>query len=368
MKLGTLLLVISCFPLGALGLPEISNATLSPQSAFNKQFFRKTNTHLSSEEFEAKWETVMQSTAESLLHSFVPTYYADLKHLGSLGPIGICFGDLHSDNFRFISTEGTEYAYEDLDDTGFCPISLDVLRYVVSLQLEERSRSLIKRVIREYVAVVDGQSPVRLPHSLYPDLEKERLKEVKENTKNGKFKFGAGIDPVSAEEKTLVKNTFKTTPKLSGLRVLDTAEYTKEDGGSAGLLRYWVLVEDAEGDEDIIELKRQIQPATAIGNWGVTPSPRIDWAVKKLWKGIPFYYFELPVQKIDFLVRSRAKKGFKLEKLSEEDLELVLKAQVGLVALHHREYLRESPILNELAEWLEVSSEFLSARYRNVLH
>ena len=66
------------------------------------------------------------------------------------------------------------HVFEDLDDSGYCPISLDILRYFLSLRLDGENQSTISELAEFYEASLTGnQTLLEFDAEEYPDLEKE---------------------------------------------------------------------------------------------------------------------------------------------------------------------------------------------------
>src|SRR5262249_59112239 len=70
---------------------------------------------------------------------------------------GLCVGDAHPDNFGFLKFDTTMlYAFNDLDDSGHCPVALDALRYITAVRLFF-DKDLAETAAKRYVKVLKGE-------------------------------------------------------------------------------------------------------------------------------------------------------------------------------------------------------------------
>src|SRR5262249_19759014 len=154
--------------------------------------------------FDAKWKGSLVAP-NIFMRSYPPAYHADLMQVGAKrlpGEEGICFGDAHPDNFGFIAINGkTKFVFNDLDDSGICPIAVDAARYSAVLHLYFADADLTADVIEHYVdTVMDSSAGEKIDKSLIPDMDKHRMKEVDTSTKNGKFLFADPVGTPTPEE------------------------------------------------------------------------------------------------------------------------------------------------------------------------
>ncbi len=324
-----------------------------------------TNTQLREDYVFLSDENFINKLSESLesplmfYRSFPISFYKDIK-LVETAKEGICLGDGHIDNFGFILFEKyTKYLFNDLDDSGLCPLPLDALRYFSSLHFFSLSNAQIQELISYYIAHLEGTPNVPdMPESLVEDLEKKRLKNLKKFTLDNHFILDDEVIATSDEIKTQV--TQVVTKKFLNLKVYDVAAYLKENGGSGGLNRYWVLIENQESQFDIIELKQRASPATLFSTTSQTPL-ELESLAKNIWGELPVYFEELELNGMNYQVRSRTKEDINLSKVDASQREAVLKIQVAFIARHHKLY--EVQAHKRSAEWYYINSKLIAKRF-----
>ncbi|MCB9025968.1 MAG: DUF2252 family protein [Bdellovibrionaceae bacterium] len=213
--------------------------------------------------------------------SFVAYYYLTAKEMLSTKELdmpqyfydesssqdywGWCAGDAHPDNFGAMFITGTNkpvFTINDPDDAGYCPLSLDILRFLTGVLLYEEDYNLVP-VLESYQSGVLGK---------YREFSKPVNKLLKKayekgtELKDGDFKNG---DPKSRrlernlddfvvseishlEKQDLI--AFVESKLSAKATLLDAIKFYKTDGGSGGLYRYKLLL-DLEQKPFIIELK-----------------------------------------------------------------------------------------------------------------
>jgi hypothetical protein len=148
---------------------------------------------------------------------------------------------------------------------------------------------------------------------------------------------------------------------------LDVARDVKTTGGSAGLRRFWLLVEDATHPRTILELKELATPGTEFGPHDVTYDgpDRFD-VLKPFWWDIaaPHDHFSVDVLSGRFVVRDKFRRvNPKPDALTQAERLDLLAAEASLLANRHRDaWVGVDP--DVLAEWLRESSVTLVARWR----
>jgi hypothetical protein len=331
--------------------------------------FRETYGHLSESAFEAKFNGALERPL-MFMRSFVNTYYADAPSTLSPDNLIFCLGDAHPENFGFLEINNTSrYVFNDLDDSGLCPYELDVLRYFTALHMSESDDQLLKSLIREYVQVLTRARESRpLPSRLDRSLERRRLRNLDRHTSGDAFnKESDDFDAMKAEDKEALLLKLAQVYKRKQLTFLDAVSVERETGGSGGLRRFWVLVDDS-GEKDILELKEISTPGTEYGEWQPlefnSPSERLEQTKKNLWSGSPRFYHVFNYQDLSYLLRSRTKDDLNLARLNERDKLRAYRVQVGLMADHHRSELRDAEFKG-LEKWLYRNTQTMVERYRN---
>lgn len=329
--------------------------------------FQDTYAHLSSEAFQLKLQGALSAGPLMFFRSYVNTYYSDLSDNNNSPNLVLCLGDAHPENFGFMGFRNdVRLVFNDLDDSGVCPIEYDIIRYFTAADLAFNDKALIKDLIQEYVSVVNRKkSPEGLPANSYPDLQKKRKKILAKNTDGKNFLSSDEILPVKSSLKKAILAEISKIPLLSSLRILDVAEVLRDTGGSGGLKRYWLLVEGANG-QDILELKEMSKPGTWYGAWKQpqwTQAERVEQVKKYVWGDSPDFYHGVPFQGKTFLVRSRTRESVTLKDLSPKDLRQYLLIQAGLLATYHKTFIKaEAP---NLKDWIEKNLPGLKERYSN---
>lgn len=323
---------------------------------------RKTYSHLSDDLFEKKFQNSLKSPL-LFMRSFVNTYYYDSAFLGNSVKLIPCFGDAHPENFGFLSFgQKQRYTFNDLDDSGACPFELDVLRYFSSLSLYEEDQGLVQQAIQSYVDVFSGTAPVELMDSMNKSLEKKTKKILKKYSLDLKFLLTPAMSVLDDVQKTQMITQLKTLKSERQWRVLDIVQVDKNSGGSAGLLRYWLLVEDMNGKQDILELKELTKPGVEFGPWSEKVPFKLERLKKDLWNESPEIYHQESLNGKNFLLRSRSKDDFNLEKLTMEQKGHLYQVQASILALHHRNHVKSEK--EELKAWLFKNVEKMKERYQ----
>ena len=157
-----------------------------------KAAIRDTNPELSAQEFDAKWKDSL-ATPLIFIRSYPAAYHESLKEAPA--PIGaetLCLGDAHPANFGWLQLGGkASFVYNDLDDSGYCPVAYDALRYFIALQMFFDDKELTKEIIERYVDVVkDGTRASSVPNEFLPKWDKVAKKEREQSTSNGNLAGG----------------------------------------------------------------------------------------------------------------------------------------------------------------------------------
>lgn len=207
------------------------------------------------------------------LRSFVDYFYllvnqnkTQLKTIENLmDTSGWCVGDAHAENFGTqISANGDPiFTMNDMDDSGPCPIILDLFRLMVSSQLYDKSVSLNK-IVSNYVDGLKGHKHTFSdPVLKMLDKAKKRGTSIDpEKLQDGKLVRGPGTRELNDEEKEQLSQVIIHFGQIldKDARIVDTLATAKIGGGSGGLLRYEVLLSNA-GTLLHLELKEEVKPA-----------------------------------------------------------------------------------------------------------
>lgn len=259
---------------------------------------------------------------------------------------GWCVGDAHPENFGILLQQDGRpmFTMNDMDDSGPCPIGLDLIRLMVSSRLYDSDVKL-EKIMSAYIAGLQQQS-YETPAAL-TDMVKKALKK------------GTDPSPKKVDGKKIIRddNMREVTSKelsdikaaLSALRsalspqtkVLDVVATSKIGGGSGGLLRYEVLLDNA-GTLLHLELKEEITPSIYPVATQAIPdtATRIQNTMQVDQSGNPsVYYTVVQVSGKDMLVRPRfdGNIGVDLDKQSDSDnLEIISYEAYTLGRIHTR--------------------------------
>lgn len=205
------------------------------------------------------------------LRSFVDLFYLSYKENESSLPAisklsierGWCVGDAHAENFGavLLDNETSIFTMNDMDDSGHCPIGLDLYRLLVSTRLYNPQISLTKMV----AAYVDGtkNTPYEMPASIQEMMTKSVEKGIKpKKSKVAKHRIVRTklmIEVTEAERAQILEALNQFRSKLApDFQVLDLVSTSKIGGGSGGLLRYEVLLNNG-GVQLHLEFKEEVK-------------------------------------------------------------------------------------------------------------
>jgi hypothetical protein len=338
-----------------------------------EEYFARNSIGISRDTFSARWKNSLESPL-IFFRSHVRAYYAITKNIQlpdtSTGP---CFGDAHVANFGFVDGKDNEarFLYNDLDDSGICPVLLDALRYFTSLRFLEKNE-LIAKELSLYSAILYGKEDLaKIKRRFEPNFKKIRSKIIARFSENGKLIRKPGVledvDSALAVQISNFASKYLAIENKNGT-ILDIVAASGRGGGSFGLPRYWVLINSNQ--EDIIELKETVEPATSFGGWGQIKGDRLETLKKFFWGGnvAARVYREGKFLHKTYVVRSRVKASVDPEAYDSADREAIYDAQVSLMAELHRRSLANLPeaTANSLAEWLEKESRELARLYEKV--
>jgi hypothetical protein len=374
----SILSIASCAALRHPSSVGNSNSTQTPHllpapETLTKEFFAKNAVGIPRDMFEERWNNSLESPL-TFFRSHVRAYYDITKDI--VLPISItapCLGDAHVANFGFVEGKDNQarFLYNDLDDSGICPVALDALRYFTSLRLRE-NQNLIANKISLYTNILNNHAEaIKIEQRFEPNFQELRAKILNKFTANGKIIRKAGIlestnPTIYGEISEFVVAALASEKQVATVR--DVVLASGRGGGSFGLTRYWVLVNSNQ--EDIVEVKEAVEPATALGGWGTIPGDRLETLKQIFWGGdeaARIYRQGNALQK-SFLVRSRVKASLEPEEYDLGDRETIYNAQVSLMAQAHKKSLTKASAesIKALKTWLNSMSQELSTLYVNV--
>jgi hypothetical protein len=381
--------------LGAIDLPTKPPETwmFGDDHVLDRAFLQGTS-ELPDDSFAAKWTSSL-SDPVLFMRSYPAGYHKDLVSVRSTsaiqgqGPEGLCLGDAHPDNFGFLQIEGqTVYSFNDLDDSGYCPIGYDAARYFSVLRLYFKDDQLTLDAINQYVATVQDLSHFApIDPSVTPTVASNSTgaptwasilkKGLTKLTADGTtFAYGTNSDtqtlsPASDTDQMAIKAALQSTP-LAQSTVLDIASVMRDYGGSGGLRRYLLLLDNAPGRQ-IIELKEFATPGTEFGSHTQTLAPemRLQTLKRSFWSAAnpdsdgDYYYIDLLGGR--FLVRNKyTKKSLDVADANGKAYHDRIMTQVSEMARIHRlgwNQVQRDP--KALALWLwEASYNLANLRWQ----
>lgn len=350
------LLVSSCSTFRSPSSIDDPQAVSFRSPNLEKEYLRETYSHLSDEAFETKFQLSLERPL-LFYRSYVNTFYTETQIRGLLNKSTACYGDAHPENFGYISfNKKPRYVFNDIDDSGNCPVGLDILRYFAALKLTDISEEDFEKLAELFESYVEGTREESLKFDL-PDLARENDKNLKKYTLKDQFLVKPNLELLTETEKRRIFPLIQN--QLVGLEVLDIATYTKSDGGSGGLKRYWLIVKNNKGHRELIEFKEQVRPAVSLT--GVTQDFVRTATPRYIWGAFPDYYGYVTFDKTLFLTRTKADDFINLGNLSQKDQFKVLSYQVYLIAKFHQKSLQS--IGGIKAQWIIKNSKRVSQRY-----
>lgn len=205
----------------------------------------------------------------------VIAHQSRLPVLNRIRTHGWCAGDAHPENFGIILSEQGQgiFTYNDYDDSGFCPLVLDLARFLIGAELLANELEIknfdLQTLFYIYLGYL-GNQPATLSPLLWERLEQDlptAFIPPKSRVSNLKIVVESDMQPITSlkELLDLANNVRAYFPTLEGYNFLDGVTRTKKTGGSAGLTRYLTLWQNrTNGDLFMLELKPILDPSVAL--------------------------------------------------------------------------------------------------------
>jgi hypothetical protein len=352
--------------------PSVLHKGQIDRTRFFEEASRKTNAGFRDRVFKKQMGIAFDKGGDRPLRS-VPASYWDVigklvdRGMGLGGP-GRAMGDAHPSQFQFkrMPDGSTAFGYNDLDDAAVVKaggIAFDAVHYFVSLRFEDPK--MLKAAIERYVKVLDDPSAAVDPSFLAPpSWDKIAKQKLDRYTTNDHFDRSA-FEAVKPTTFALVKGV----AEANGYQVHDVVKVERDEGGSAGMKRYWVLadhVENGKTRRTILELKeRGVAAASLAGsaNDGTTDDGVRADEVAFFGPGAQGSDFGANMKGRWFQVRDRlGMAGIDPKTLSREDQEKLVLAQASKIAEYHRDAMKGVDRA-ELRTWLETTTETFSDLY-----
>ncbi len=297
------------------------------------------------------------STAKDAFHflrSYVDYYYlivkANRSSLPSLsstwGVPGWCVGDAHPENFGVLlqNNGASLFSMNDIDDSGPCPVVLDIFRLMVSSRLYDNSTK-IDKILVAYLAGIQRQN-YNMPPAVQDMMKKSQKKGTRpsDNKVSGnKLIRDSSMREVTADEAKQIKQALVyLRPYVDPhTKLLDMLATVKVGGGSGGLLRYEILLNN-KGSLVHLEFKEEVTPAIYPVALGAIPDPanRVMTTLKlSQSSNISIYYNVVQINNMSMMVRPRfdGNVGVALDKQSASDnRDIILYEAYQLGVIHSR--------------------------------
>lgn len=296
------------------------------------------------------------------LRSFVDFFYLvfkknegdfNLKRISDFQ--GWCVGDAHSENFGVLLLENQSplFTMNDIDDSGPCPVGLDLFRLMVSSRLYDEKIKL-DDLKDAYLAGLKKDG-FKVPESILQMISKAQKKGIVPSDKKvleNKIIRDSQVKELSDGEFAGIKRALNTyehvlDPKF---QILDALSTSKIGGGSGGLLRYEVLIKNGNSNLHL-EFKEMVQPS-------VYPvSENIPSAGQRVNNSILFnqglgasrLYKVVEINGKSFFIRPRfaGNVGVTLEKQSTSDNREIIQYEAYSLGLIH------SRSIHDLNRWID---------------
>ena len=334
--------------------------------ALDMAFIRSLQTWIDDPTFALKWQD-MQTSPISFLGGADSAYHADLASRAAPLPGGevICHGDPKLDNFGWIAATAA-FGNADFDDGGACPAAADILHFLVATDIQLSDATLDDAVLDAYIDTLgsDGAA-VAVDPTTAPTFDDVRSAGVAKDTKNDHISLGGDVVAPGSDELAAVTALAGSDARFPS-SLVDVAKDINTTGGSAGLRRFWLLVEDKSHPRTIIELKELAEPGTEFGPHSTTydGDDRFDTLKPFWWQVDPAGdHFGVSLLGARFLARDKfGKVTPDATKIPASQTENFLLAETSQMAQRHRAaWTGVDP--QALRAWLRASAQTLSARW-----
>ena len=191
------------------------------------------------------------------LRSFVDYFYLLVKANASAFKTfpstahvsGWCVGDAHPENFGVVLSDDGQplFTMNDMDDSGPCPVVLDILRLMVSSRLYD-ARTELDKMLDAYTQGLRHKS-YDMPAAVRELISKAKKRGTTPNPNkvNGNRLVRDDQDAeVSSSVRAQIVSAVMSAvgPSLAkGAQIIDMLATAKVGGGSGGLQRYEVLMQ-----------------------------------------------------------------------------------------------------------------------------
>ncbi|MEI7441426.1 MAG: DUF2252 family protein [bacterium] len=308
------------------------------------------------------------------LRSFVDFFYLVFKknqndfNLKNISDVqGWCVGDAHPENFGVLLLENQSplFTMNDIDDSGPCPVALDLFRLMVSSRLYDEKIKL-DDLKDAYVAGLKKEG-FKVPKSILEMISKSQKRGIVPSDKkvsDNKIVRDSQMKELSDSEFAGIKRALNTYDHVldPNFQILDVLATSKVGGGSGGLSRYEVLLKNGNSNLHL-EFKEMVNPSVYPVSENI-PSP--DQRVKKsiLFNqglGASRLYKVVEMNAKSFFIRPRfaGNVGVTLEKQSTSDNKEIIQYEAFSLGLIH------SRSISDLNRWIDKVDSLKKSEWEN---
>ena len=275
------------------------------------------------------------------LRSFVDYFYLVAKNnqnsLTTINPLtdisGWCVGDAHAENFGVLVLENNNYIFtdNDMDDSGPAPVIYDIYRLMVSSSLYDTNISISKMKEAYLEGLKNNNFPIPSPvQDMLGKAEKGGTAPSTSKVANNKIIRVPQMVELKSADLNLMKDIVSNLKNdlASDASLIDAVQSSKVGGGSGGLLRYELLINNG-GNLLHLELKTEVTPSvypvatTAIPDTNTRIENTIDYDQGQ--DAVPFYkVFNIKGQNMLLRPRFAGDVGVSLDKNSLSDNEEII--------------------------------------------
>lgn len=328
------------------------------------------------------------------LRSFVDYFYLVIKNnpnaLPSINSLsntnGWAVGDAHAENFGVLLKQNNDmvFTHNDMDDSGPAPVIYDIYRLMVSSKLYDQNIDLNK-MMSAYLNGLNNRS-YSVPGTIQDMLAKASAAGThpsKKKVQDNKIVRDQTMEEVDADTLATLKGVVSSlknylNPKAN---LIDTVKTAKVGGGSGGLNRYELLIDNGGSLLDL-ELKTEVTPSIYPVASAAIPEASTRIATTVLYdqgnNPSPFYQ-TYHVGNADMLLRPRfaGNVGVNLDKQSPgENEEIIYYESYTLGQVHARSvnnlsnYIRSLSQLNMSGVQADVQSmvDLFNYKYSSLKH
>lgn len=320
----------------------------------------------------------------SFFRAFSPLFYKEVvnqKLSTYLKPLdkyrGTIAGDLHIENFGYIIDDKGKVVFtvNDIDDatTGF--ISYDVIRHFVSAKIVDKHITW-DDYFSAYQKGLKGESHAFSFHvtqgmDSVADVTKANLEKYIKFEVPFKFKkFKKPHRPVTEDERVALEKGLRE--KFPDIEIFDQYVRIKEDGGSAGLIRYQVLARVSPKDKvQWLDVKE-----TALSGYDRVFDPQSKVPFEDRLTIVKNDIYEnqfdeslkvITVDKRPYSLRfvDQFSSGLKLEDIPEDDYKSIILDEAYVIGKFHKVSLKDSAA-DYAKTWSQFNSHELEEKLVNL--